>query len=278
MSGGEVASERPTLPVSAGGLDALQVAEAVARNAGALILRAATQERPAEHKGRANLVTATDHASEALIVEGLTSAFPQHAILAEESRPDTNWERGWVWVIDPLDGTRNFVSGIPLYCVNVGLVLDGEGVVGVTYDPNRDVCVSGGPGLGVRANGLAVHASSAADLASSVVTADLGYYDERAALMLATVQEMITEIQAVRIIGSAALGLAWAASGLSDLNVHSLVFPWDIAAGMAMIPEAGGVLRDRDGGPVRLDSQGIVGGSPAVVSEFFERFGTRPWR
>ncbi|MFN8585560.1 MAG: inositol monophosphatase family protein [Dehalococcoidia bacterium] len=271
-------SDGRSLPRSARGQDALAVAEQLARDAGALIRRAALLERPAEHKGRTNLVTATDHASEALIIEGIESAFPSHAILSEESRPDTSWERGWVWVIDPLDGTRNFVSGIPLYCVNIGLVRDGEPVLGATYDPHRDVCISGGPGLGVHADGRPVRASQAADLAASVVTADLGYYDERATMMLATVQEMIPQIQAVRIIGSAALGLAWAAAGLSDLNLHSLVFPWDIAAGMAMLREGGGVLFDRDGGPVRLDSQGIVAGSSAVAAEFFARFGARPWR
>ncbi len=266
------------LPVSVRGRDALAVAEQLARDAGALIRRAGLLERPAEHKGRTNLVTETDRASETLIVEGIESAFPGHAILAEESRSQTNWERGWVWVIDPLDGTRNFVSGIPLHCVNIGLVHDGEPVLGVTYDPHREVCVSGGPGLGVHANGRPVAASTAATLAESVVTADLGYYDERATMMLDTVREMIPHIQAVRIIGSAALGLAWAATGVSDLNMHSLVFPWDIAAAMALVPAGGGVIFDRDGGPVRLDSQGIVAGSPAVAAEFFERFGARPWR
>jgi fructose-1,6-bisphosphatase/inositol monophosphatase family enzyme len=111
-----------------------------------------------------------------------------------------------------------------------------------------------------------------------VVTSDLGHYDARALLMLETVHEMVTEVQAVRIVGSAALGLAWAASGLSDLNLHSLVYPWDIAAAMATIPAGGGVMRDREGGPIRLDSQGIVAGSLPVVTEFFERFGGRQWR
>jgi len=273
-----VVSEGRSLPISVRGRDALAVAEQLARDAGALVGRAGLLGRPAEHKGRTNLVTETDRASEALIVEGLESAFPGHAILSEESRPDTSWERGWVWVIDPLDGTRNFVSGIPLHCVNIGLVCDGQPVLGVTYDPHREVSVSGGPGLGVHANGRPVAASQATALASSVVTADLGYYDERATMMLDTVREMVPHIQAVRIIGSAALGLAWAATGLSDLNLHSLVFPWDIAAGMALLPAGGGAMFDRDGGPVRLDSQGIVAGSAAVAAEFFERYGARPWR
>jgi fructose-1,6-bisphosphatase/inositol monophosphatase family enzyme len=74
------------------------------------------------------------------------------------------------------------------------------------------------------------------------------------------------------------LGLAWAACGESDLNMHSLVFPWDIGAALALLPEGGGVMLDRDGGAARLDSQGIVAGAPAVVSEFFDRFGEWPWR
>jgi len=259
-------------------VDALSVAEQVAREAGALIREAAKLARPAEEKGRANLVTNTDHASEALIIGRLAEAFPRHAVLSEESRPDTDWTHGYVWVVDPLDGTRNFVSGIPLYCVNIALCLDGEAILGATYDPHRDVCVRGGPGLGVFADGLPVEASRAPDLDSAVVTADLGYFDERARLMLDTVRAMLPEIQAVRVIGSAALGLAWAASGLSDLNMHSSLFPWDIAAGLAMLPAGGGAILDRDGGPARLDSQGIVAGSQAAAAEFFARFGERPWR
>jgi myo-inositol-1(or 4)-monophosphatase len=273
-----VSREYPALPEAPRGQNALQLAEHLAREAGALIRDAAQLDRPHENKGRANLVTATDHASEALIIAGIEEAFPAHAILSEETRSDTNWEHGYVWVIDPLDGTRNFVSGIPLYCVNIALCLDGTPLLGATYDIHRDVCVSGGTGLGVRANGRPVEASTAPDLASSVITADLGYYDARALLMLETVHSVLPEIQAVRIIGSAALGLAWAASGLSDLTMHSLIFPWDIAAGIALVTEAGGTFRDRDGGPPRLDSEGIVAGSPAVVSEFFARFGERPWR
>ncbi len=270
--------DHPSLPISPHGLDALQVAQQVARDAGALIQDAAKVARPATNKGRANLVTATDRASEELIIGAIGEAFPDHDFLAEETRPDTDWKHGYVWVIDPVDGTRNFVSGVPLYCVNVALFLDGEAVLGVTYDMNRDWCIAGGPGLGVHANEVPVLASTAGDLASSVIVTDLGYIDLRASLMLETVQVMLPEIQAVRIIGSAALGLAWAAAGASDLTMHSLIYPWDIGTALALLPEAGGVIRDRDGGAARLDSEGIVAGSPAVVSEFFERFGGRPWR
>src|SRR5690606_27164456 len=126
-----VRRDRPSLPVSAHGIDALEVAQQLAREAGALILEAAKVERPATNKGRTNLVTATDRASEALIIEAISTAYPDHQILAEETRAGTDWQHGYVWVIDPIDGTRNFVSGVPLYCVNIALFLDGEAVLGV---------------------------------------------------------------------------------------------------------------------------------------------------
>lgn len=276
------------LPRSATGQDAQTIGLDLARAAGALIRDAAGRAQSIDSKGRNNLVTETDYASEQLLIDGLNAAFPDHAILSEETNPDTDWHTGWVWVLDPLDGTRNFVAGIPNYCVNVGLLHDGEAVLGITYDPNRDWSITGGPGLGVHVTGTSAGGAyppsesprpwTATDLAGAVVTADLGYDDERAALMLELMGEIWPGVQSFRVPGSAALGLAWVAAGYADLNVHSLLFPWDLAAGLALIPAAGGVIRDRSGGPARPDSQGIVAGAPAVVEEFFGSYGQHRWR
>lgn len=268
----------PSLPVTATGLDALTIADRLAREAGALIRDAATRARTFERKGRNNLVTATDHASEQLIIDGLSTAFPDHRILSEESNPDTDPSRGWVWSIDPLDGTRNFASGIPIYCVNIALLLDGEAVLGATYDPNRDECLLGGPGLGLTSNGRAVTASVAPDLASAVIVADLGYDDHKAAMTLDTLRALWPGYQSVRIIGSAALGLAWAASGRADLNLHLLLYPWDIAAGLALVPAGGGIMLDRAGAPASIASETVVAGSSAVVHEFLQVAADHPWQ
>jgi myo-inositol-1(or 4)-monophosphatase len=254
------------------------VAEELARAAGRLVAHAATRPRPATAKGRANWVTATDRASEALILAGLGQAFPGHAVLAEESRPDTDPTRGYVWVVDPLDGTRNFISGIPLYCVSIALLRDGRPLLGVTYDPNRERCLAGGAGRGVRLDGRPVRASRATRLADAVVVADLGYHERRARLMQRTVGALLPEVQAVRTIGSAALGLAWTAAGAIDLFLHGSLYPWDVAAALALVPAAGGAIADRDGGPARVTSQGVVAGAPAAVREFLTSFGARPWR
>lgn len=224
------------------------------------------------------MVTAADHAAEAVLLSGLRAAFPDHAILSEERHPDTDWRHGWVWAVDPLDGTRNFAAGVPIYAVNVALLHEGTAILGATYDPNRDVCIMGGPDLGLHANGDALPGPRALDLPTAVVSADLGYDDHRAALMLSTLQALWPGMQAIRIPGSAALGLAWTAAGYYDLNLHAMLYPWDVAAGLALVPAAGGVIRDRDGGRATPASEGVVAGSPGAVAEFFARAAARPWR
>jgi len=269
---------RDALPVSIDGRDALTVADSVVREAGALILEASRGIRTMEHKGRNNVVTATDHASEAQIIERIETAFPDHAVLAEESRPDTDWRQGYVWIVDPLDGTRNFAAGIPLYCVNLALALDGEVLLGATYDPNRDTCFLGAPGLGLTVNREPAHASTAPDLASSILGADLGYDDVRAELQLELLRSLWREVQGVRIIASAALGLAWSAAGLLDVFVHSHLYPWDLAAAMALVPAGGGTILDRNGTPISLDSPGVISGGTEAVAALARRVEEVPWR
>ena len=272
-------SERPPLPVTAAGLDTLAVADRIAREAGTLLASAAPEAREKlTVKSRRSWVTKSDHASEALILLRLGEAFPQHAVLAEESRPDTNWEHGYVWVIDPLDGTRNFVAGIPLFCVNIALALDGEVLLGATYDPNRDSCVLGAPGRGLTVNGEPASASAAPDLASAIVTADLGFDDRRGSLMLELLHRLWPQVQGCRVLGSAAIGLAWAAAGLTDVMVHSMLYPWDVAAALGQMPAGGGLILDRDGGPATLGSEGVVAGAPAPVRELMTLVKGQPWR
>lgn len=270
------ANARAGLPIATTGEDALNVAIRLAREAGALVREAAERPRPYERKGRNNFVTETDHASEALILDGLARAFPSHALLAEESHPDTPWGEGELWVVDPVDGTRNFTAGVPLYCVTLAYVRDGVPLLGVTYDPNRDWCLAGGPGLGLEANGRPVRGTDAPDLASSIVTVDLGYDDERAAGTLDLMRELWPGVQGYRVVGSAALGLAWAAAGLCDLMVHAWLWPWDIAAALALVPAGGGVILDDTGAPATLGSRSLVAGAPAPASELLARLPGAP--
>jgi fructose-1,6-bisphosphatase/inositol monophosphatase family enzyme len=124
----------------------------------------------------------------------------------------------------------------------------------------------------------ACRVSDKPSLQASVLGFDMGYDDRRAAHMLALLRELWPGMQSVRIPGSAALGLAYAACGRYDLFVHHYLFPWDLAAGILLVREAGGVITDRDGSPIRIDSEGVVAGGTAVHADFLRRASSRPWR
>jgi myo-inositol-1(or 4)-monophosphatase len=190
-----------------------------------------------------------------------------------------------MWVVDPIDGTRNYVSGIPFWCVNVALCRQGEPVVAVTHSAVHGETFWAQEGAGTHissgpdpAQEQRCHASDQPSLQASVLGFDLGYDDQRAAQMLAVLRELWPGMQAVRIMGSAALGLAYAACGRYDLFAHHYLFPWDLAAGILLVREAGGVITEHDGSPVRVDSEGVAAGGVAAQADFLSRAGSRLWR
>jgi myo-inositol-1(or 4)-monophosphatase len=290
-------SDSPDLPVSTSGATALEVARRCADEGGRLALERFRKPQQVSVKGRGNLVTATDVDIERLIRGGLAREYPQHAILSEETaelepRTSSLEATEWTWVVDPLDGTRNYVSGLPCFCVNVALCRHGEPVVAVTHDPVHGETFWAIKGAGARLSGLPAgqaggqapgeeqpcRVSDKPSLQASVLGFDMGYNDRRAAHMLALLSELWPGMQSVRIPGSAALGLAYAACGRYDLFVHHYLFPWDLAAGILLVREAGGVVTDRDGSPVRIESEGVIAGGAAVHADFLRHAGSRPWR
>ena len=290
-------SASSSLPVSTSGLSALDVARRCAEEGGRLALERFRRPQDVSVKGRGNLVTATDVDVERLIQDILTREYPEHAVLSEETahleargsklEPRTSKleERGWMWVVDPIDGTRNYVSGIPFWCVNVALCREGEPVVAVTHSAVHGETFWAQAGAGTHLSSgpdptqdRPCHASDQPSLQESVLGFDLGYDDERAAQMLAVLRELWPGMQAVRIMGSAALGLAYAACGRYDIFVHHYLFPWDLAAGILLVREAGGVITEHDGSPVRVDSEGVVAGGAAAQADFLRRAGSKRWR
>jgi len=283
-------SDSPDLPVSTSGATALQVARRCVEEGGRLALERFRRPQEVSVKGRGNLVTATDVDIERLIQSTLAREYPQHAILSEETpslepRTSSLDAREWTWVVDPLDGTRNYVSGLPCFCVNVALCHRGEPVVAVTHDPVHRETFWAEKGGGARLSSgqgpgsdQPCRVSDKPSLQASVLGFDMGYDDQRAAHMLALLSELWPGMQSVRIPGSAALGLAYAACGRYDLFVHHYLFPWDLAAGILLVREAGGVITDRDGSPIRIESEGVVAGGATVHADFLRRAGSRPWR
>ena len=267
-----------SLPSSPSGLDALQVARLCSEQAGDLIREQFGRAGASGVKGRGNIVTEADLAVEQLVRRLIGEHFPGHGILGEEAGAQGE-EAGWLWVVDPIDGTKNFASGIPYFCFNLALWRGSqEPVLALTCEPLRREEFLAVAGQGAYANGERFQASERATLQESVLAVDLGYLDERGKNMLGMAHGLWPGMQSLRIIGSAALGMAYAACGRYDLFVHNNIYPWDICAGILLNREAGGTVTDRDGGPVSLFSEGIVCGGAAVHADFMRLTSGKPWR
>ncbi len=265
------------LPLSQSGRTVLEVCIDAARQAGKLISGRFQTELAVSFKGRNDIVTDVDLASEKLILGLLTAEFPGFSILSEESEPVIN-ESAYTWVVDPIDGTRNFAEGIPHYCVVVALARGPETVVGVTYDPLVDEMFTAERGKGAFLNGKRLSVSPRQEIAESVMGFDLGYVDEKAGLALDMVRGLWPNLQSMRLMGSSALGLAYAAAGRLDIYFHHHLSPWDLASGLLLVTEAGGAIVDKQGGPSNLFTPSIIAASPRLVEKFLEATDGMAWR
>jgi len=265
------------LPSSSSGKSPLEVARLCAREGERIVMAAFGRPQDVRVKGRGNLVTAADLASERAIHEILAAEYPDHSVLSEETAASVGGE-GWMWVVDPLDGTHNFARGIPFFCINIALCYREEPLVGLTFEPLRGEEFWAQKGEGAFVNGERIEVSQVESVGASLVAVGLGYDDERAGRMLALLHELWPGMQSIRITGSAALGLAYAACGRFDLFVHHVLFPWDSAAGILLVREAGGAMSDRDGGPVSIRSEGAIAGAPGAHADFLRLAAGRPWR
>ena len=255
------------IPVAASGCSALEVARRCAQEASELARTRFRQPQEVTVKGRGDLLTETDLEIERYLHEALRKEFPEHRMLSEETAAETD-SAGWVWVIDPLDGTRNFVSGIPFFCTNLALCYDGEPVVAVTHDPNHQEAFWAERGRGAWVNDEPIRASDKPTVQASVLGIDLGYDDRAGRATLGLAHRLFPGVQCIRIPGSAALGLAYAACGRYDLFVHNYLYPWDLAAGILLVREAGGAITDRDGGPATITSRTVIAGGPQAHADF----------
>ncbi|MBI4298026.1 MAG: inositol monophosphatase [Chloroflexi bacterium] len=266
-----------SFPLAVDGRPALEVAQEVARQAGRVILRRFPGRKQISHKGRANLVTDTDMQAEKTILSLLRRHFPSHAILSEETGQAAEGSE-YQWVVDPLDGTRNFAWGIPFFATCLALARGNEVVLGVVYDPVRRELFWAERGKGAAVNGKPMALSSRASLDQAVLGTDSGYDDDKAKRAFQLVTDLWPGVQAVRLMGSAALGLTYVACGRLDLYFHHTLQPWDLAASLLMIEEAGGKVTQKDGSPASYRSPGIIAANPALHAAFLERVRNHPWQ
>jgi myo-inositol-1(or 4)-monophosphatase len=205
-------------------------------------------EGVADIKTPNNLVTYVDKESERRFVEGLSNILPEAGFVAEEgtgiAKPD-----GLNWVIDPLDGTTNFVHGVPVWCTSIGLVDRNEAILGVIFDPNSNEMFAASKGNGATLNGTAIHVSGLIDLGASLLATGFPYDDfGRQDQYLGLFKELMKSTRGMRRLGSAALDMAWTACGRFEGFYEYGLNPWDVAAGACIVAEAGGRVTEFDGG------------------------------
>ena len=265
------------LPVTADGRSALDVALEATATAGEIIRGGWNSDRQITFKGRADIVTDIDVEAENAVLEILTSAFPQFGILAEESQPVAGDSR-YRWVVDPLDGTRNYAQSIPHFCTIVALAEGDDIIAGVVYDPVREETFTAAKGQGAFLNGAPIAVSETTEIARSLLSFDLGYVDEKAGLAIDMLRSLWPGMYSVRMMGSAGLGLAYAASARVDLFFHHSLSPWDVAAGLVLAQEAGGRVVDRQGNKAGLFTPSVICSSPTLVDGFLAATDGLPWR
>jgi myo-inositol-1(or 4)-monophosphatase len=225
----------------------LTVATRLALEAGDLIRQAIDGRKRVEHKSPVNLVTETDRRCESLIVGGLRREFPDHQIVAEESAASPPGA-GPCWYVDPLDGTINFVHGIPHCSVSIALAVDAEVRVAVVYDPCRQEVFDAERGAGARLNGSPITVSSTEGLGAALLVTGFPYdRREHARFYLSYFEAFMLQCQDVRRFGSAALDLCYVAAGRFDGFWEWKLHPWDTAAGWLVVEEADGRVTDFDG-------------------------------
>ncbi len=267
------------LPPSRSGRSALDLAVDAARRGGQVIRDRFLTDKVISFKGRADVVTDVDLASEREILGLLRAEYPQLGILAEESAPiQSETASPYSWVVDPLDGTRNYANGIPHFCVVVALAQGEEMVLGVTYDPMREELFTAQAGQGAFLNGAAITVSARHELGECLLGFDLGYVDEKAGLALDMMRGLWPGFQSMRLMGSSALGLAYAAAGRVDLYFHHSLAPWDVASGLLLVREAGGEVVDRQGRRAVLHTPSVIAASPHLIDRFLKATDGMPWR
>ena len=249
----------------------LNIAVKAARRAGGVINRASrdVEQIKVSAKRDKDFVTEVDKAAEEAILGVLKEAYPDHAILAEES--GASGDSDYVWIIDPLDGTTNFIHGFPQYAVSIAQTHKGVLQHAVVYDPTRNELFTASKGAGAYLNDRRIRVSKRVKLNEVLIGTGFPFrYFEHVDAYLGIFRDMMHKTAGVRRPGAAALDLAWVAAGRIDGFWELGLSPWDMAAGALLITEAGGLVGDLSGEQNYLETGNIVGGNPKVFAQLLQ--------
>lgn len=232
-------------------------------------------EKDVETKSKNSLVTYVDKNAEKQIITALSPLIPEAGFIAEEGTSDKNGEV-YNWVIDPLDGTTNFIHGLPAYCVSIGLLKgEDELLVGVIYEPNLDECFYAWKNGGAYLNGTKINVSATDKMENSLFATGFPYYDyHKMDGYLKVLKDLMFNSRGIRRLGSAAIDLAYVACGRFEAFYEYSLNPWDVAAGALIVEEAGGVVFDFKRGKNYIFGKEIIASNPHVyegLQEFIDK-------
>ncbi len=252
----------------------LNIAIRAARKAGNVIAKSYENRADIETqvKGNYDYVTNVDKAAEAAVIETIRASYPDHSIITEESGVLAGNDRDTQWVIDPLDGTTNFIKGFPHFAVSIAIRVKGRTEVGVVYDPIKNELFTAVRGEGAKLNDIRLRVADRRDMKGTVLAT--GFPFKQAKLMpihMAMMNALITDAADFRRTGSAALDLCYTAANRVDGFFEMGLKPWDIAAGELVVREAGGLVCDFNGGHDYLKDGHIVAAHPRVVKEILTK-------
>jgi len=249
----------------------LNVAIKAARAAGAIINRAAldVESVRVSQKQVNDFVTEVDHASEETIIETLLTAYPGHAIWGEETgRTRGAQDSDHVWIIDPLDGTTNFIHGFPVYCVSIALAVKGKVEQAVIYDPSRNDLFTATKGRGAYMNERRIRVSKRTQLEQCLISTGFPFRKgDNFPAYLAMMSDVMQRTAGLRRPGAAALDLAYVAAGFTDGFFETGLSPWDVAAGSLLVTEAGGLVGNFTGESDFLEQKECLAGAPRIYGQ-----------
>ena len=252
----------------------LNIAVKAARRAASIINRASLDidKLTVAVKQQSDFVTEVDKAAENAIIEVLQEAYPSYGILAEESgNAGTAADAEYQWIIDPLDGTTNFIHGFPQYAISIGLAHKGTMVHGLVFDPNRNELFTASKGGGAFMNEKRIRVSKRVRLDQALIGTGFPYrMFDHVDSYLAIFKDIAQKTAGMRRPGAATLDLAWVACGRMDGFWELGLSPWDMAAGSLLVSEAGGLVGDLSGESAYMTTGNMVGGNPKVFSQLLQ--------
>ncbi len=247
----------------------LNVAVMAARRAGSTLIRkmVSLDKLKVEQKGHNDFVSEADRAAEKAIISCILKHYPEHAILAEES--GVQGESDTIWIVDPLDGTTNYLHGFPVFCVSIGVQVNGRMEHGVVYDPLRQELFTASRGQGAHLEGRRIRVSGQKHIEHALIGTGFPFRqaDQEIGPYLQMLGKVVRGTSGVRRPGAAALDLAYVAAGRLDAFWETGLAPWDLAAGSLLIRESGGIVSGLDGSENFLETGHILTGTPKIYKD-----------